>query len=205
MLDLNFQQPLVCQDQEKFEAVWARVMEGKPNPIIVKKTKETTCTGTITPESSIKKEEKILCFGEQSAQTLLAQGISAQVKALEDMKKLEKQLPQSLKPQVVCLITQRKKQLNQLETAYFLLVGEDYRINHPETLEYIHPKPVPADLRLRHLFREAQVWQAIYQKAAFSSFDSCLTTLFLQLESALKEEVISLHTLVEAVFWLRHK
>lgn len=205
------QEKILCYSQE-FEEEHGEGynMEQVGEKVIFAEKKETavlTLGGSCLPSYPMDEEEQedtILCFGEKSGKNLLAQGILATLEAMEEYKKLEKQLPQKLKPQVQELCGKRKKQLNQLETAYFLLVGEDFLLNHPDTLEYIHQKPVPADQRLRRRFREAQIWQGIYQKGAYTSQDSYLTTLFLDLELGMKEETREVHRLVEALFWMKY-
>ncbi len=181
---------LAQNEVAKFEAVWSRVMAGKPNPIVSAREK---CVPSPKPEAQYP------CFGEASAQDFLLQAVKACLEALEDFQKLEKQLPQKLKPAVLTLSTARKKQLNQLDTAYFLLTGQ--QASPPMTLA--QSAPVPADQRLRHRFRQAQQWQSLFQKQAFTTEDACLTTLFLNLELAMKEELTRLHSLVEAVFWMK--
>lgn len=185
-------QQLAHNEVAKFEAVWSRVMDGKPNPIVSARVKAKE-------RPAPKQEEKYPCFGEESAQDFLKQAVKSCLEALEDFRKLEKQLPQKLKPAVQTLTTARKKQLNQLDTAYFLLTGQ--QASPPMTLE--QSAPVPADQRLRHRFRQAQQWQGLFQKQAFTTEDACLTTLFLNLEMAMKEELTRLHSLVEAVFWMK--
>lgn len=145
------------------------------------------------------------CFDDKKSQPFLEEAILATMIAMEDYKKLERQVPLTLKNTLVSLSLQKRKQRNQLETAYFLLTGEDFLKNTPNTTEYIHPSPTVPQTRLRYRFREAQKWQSLYQKAAFRSEDSCLTSLYLQLESTEKEEVTILHTMVEELFCINHK
>lgn len=187
---------LICPDQATFASVWARVMEGKPNPIVVGASPQKQ-----PPKAPSGEKPKAFCFADPKEEPLLQEALLASGTAVEDFRKLEKQLPQSLKPLVHGLITRRKKEFNQIETALFLLTGEKTPLPHTTEI----PIPVAADRRLRQRFLLAQEWQRRYQKAAFQTEDSCLTTLFLQLESALKEEVKTLHTLVEEVFWLKNR
>lgn len=198
MYELQLDQPLLCQDEVKFQEVWTRVMHGNPNPISIGRPKEN-------PPQNQTQKEKILCFGDTSAKILLQESLQNNSIALEDYEKLTRQLPQKLRPQIQEIEKQRKIQQNQVETAYFLLTGIDYLQSAPNSLSYTHPQPIPADKRLRQRFREAQIWQGLYQKAAFSTQDSCLTTLFLQLEQAMKEETTLIHHLVESLFWMKHR
>lgn len=199
---------LQCQDPKVFEAVWARVMEGKPNPIALKQTRPIQ-TPAIPQETGNQSKdllyrsppETVPCLGLESQAPFLLEALCACYLALEAFGKLEKQLPQKLKPALIPLVSARKKQFNQLETAYFLLTGENASIPASLTL----PAPVPADARLRHCFRQAQLWQGYYQKSAFQVEDPCLTSLYLMLESAMKEEVKEIHALVEGVFWGRRR
>lgn len=183
---------LQCQDPIVFQSVWERVMKDKPNPIVIgsapKKPVPTPVPTQVPP----------LCFGELQQADILEKALVATVDSLEDFQKLEKQLPHRCKSALHPLIQQCKKRKNQLDTAYFLLKGEYYTNYHPQTT------PVPADQRLRHRFIQGQKWQVIYQKTAFACEDSCLTSLFLLLELAMKEEVLALHSLIETVIWLKH-
>ncbi|MFI3254855.1 MAG: hypothetical protein R3Y63_11040 [Eubacteriales bacterium] len=182
---------LRLQDEERFQAVWERVMEGKPNPIMV-----GTVEKKITPPMVA---TKISCFGDMSAKDHLETALSASSLALGDYQKLEKQLPQKLKSALYPLIKEVKREYNQLESAFFLLTGE----SHPPTGSLLQSPPVAADKRLRERFLAAQVGQSNYQKWAFASQDSCFTTLFLQLEIQKKEEVQALQKLIQEFFWLR--
>lgn len=232
---LELKEPLLCQNAIHFESVWNRVMEGRTNPIIIKKSSPSQISCPSSPDSpnlptlpsppspctscslpmdftiidkDSQKEEcqaTMPCFGDKSQKKMLEQAIFATLDGIEDYKKLENQLPPPLKGEICSLCHEKKKARNQLETAYFLLTGEDFLENTPQTTEYIHPTPVPADKRLRHRFREAQKWQSIYQKLAFQCQDSCFTTLYLGLERATKEEVATLHKVVEEMFSLKNK
>lgn len=195
---------LQCQDPAVFQAVWARVMEGKPNPIALKPIQTPAIpqqTANQSKDLLYRQAETLPCLGAEDQASFLSSALFASLQTLEEFRKLEKQLPQKLKPALLPLVSARKKQFNQLETAYFLLMGEN--TPYPSTLDC--PAPVPADQRLRHCFRQAQIWQGLYQKSAFQTQDSCLTSLYLLLESAMKEEVHSLHQLVEGLFWLRNR
>lgn len=182
---------LECQDPEIFQSVWSRVMGGNSSPIALRSTPDLP---PVAPATS-----QLFCFGQEGGKSVLEEGMWSCADALEDFRKLEKQLPQKLKSSLLPLVQSRKKGYNQLETAYFLMVGENYTITLEES------PPVPADQRLRHRFQQGQQWQQRYQEAAFRSQDSCLTTLFLQLEQVMKEEVSGLHQLVQAVFWLKNQ
>ncbi len=164
---------LACPDQATFEKVWGRVMAGKPNPIVVGKA----CEKPTIPQEA----EGLPCFGQESEGAFLTQAIESNAAALEDYEKLDRQLPQKLKPTLQPLVQARKKAENQLTSAYFLLTGTEF---HPvQSLEY--PIPVPADQRLRHRFQEAQRWQGRYQKQAVYTQDTCLTSLYCLLEQGM--------------------
>ncbi len=184
---------LRLQDEERFRAVWERVMEGKPNPIMVGtlEKRQTSPPKPAPPTYS--------CFGDMSAKENLALALGASSMALEEYQKLERQLPQKLKSALYSLLKDSKKEYNQLESAYFLLTGESY----PPAKSLVQSPPVPADRRLRQRFLAAQKGQSNYQKWAFSSDDSCFTSLFLQLELQKKEEVTALQKLIQEFFWLR--
>lgn len=164
-----------------------------------------SCGQSVSPTPPKESHPPLPCFDDKKSQTFLEEAILSTVVAIEDYKKLERQLPLNLKNTLLSLSLQKRKQRNQLETAYFLLTGEDFLKNTPNTTEYIHPTPIAPQKRLRYRFREAQKWQSLYQKAAFRSEDSCLTSLYLQLESSEKEEVTILHAMVEELFCINHK
>ncbi len=187
---------LQCQDPAVFEAVWGRVMAGKPNPIAVGRG---DVPAKVAP--SAVKENPLPCLDAEEEREFLEKALLSTLETLEEFGKLEKQLPQKLKPALAPLYSARKKEFNQLETAYFLLMGEN--TPYPSTLDYA--VPVPADKRLRHCFRQAQRWQGEFQKSALRTGDSCLTSLYLMLETAMKEEVLGLHALVEGLFWLKNR
>lgn len=184
---------LQCQDPQVFQAVWARVMEGKPNPIVPRHPPSTTRGCAVPPD------HPVFCFGDTEQGNFLQQACQANQDSQEEYRKLEKQVPQRLKPQVSALLQGRKRQKSQLETAYFLLTGQVVALS---PVEYA---PMPADQRLRQRFRQAQQWQVAFQKQAHVTGDSCFTSLYLLLETGMKEEVLALHDLVEAVFWLRNR
>lgn len=197
-----FSQELTLTDQDAFSSVWNRVMKGRESPIVVgTSVKIAQATPNVTKKISTPSEEKLLCFGEISSQNLLGECILTCSAAVEDYLKLNKQLPQKLKTQSIHLEQQRKQELNQLETAFFLTTGENFLKMNPKTLEFTPSAPLTPEQRLRLRFQDAQRSQAIYQKAALQSYDSCLTTLFLQLEVAMKEEVAALHALTQEYFW----
>lgn len=225
MKDSTLSCPLSCTDPATFEAVWSRVMQGKTSPITLKETATTplvtACLPSIpanptTPDiptipdiparPTFPSEDTILpCFGEFSVKNLLETAILSALDGLEAYKKLERQLPYKLKASLLDSLNQRKKILNQLETAYFLLVGEDFLLSHPSTTEFIYSPPVPADQRIRTLFRQTQELQLLFKKSALETEDVCFTTLFLQLDKELKEEISTLHRILESLFWLRLK
>lgn len=228
MMDTTLNQPLCCTDPEAFEQVWSRVMGGRSSQITVKSfacENETTAEQQrpLLPEESMALLPRITeerpcspmvpeenmptlpCFGEISLKTLLETAILATVDGLEAYKKLERQLPLKLKPILLESLLKRKKVLNQLETSYFLLVGEDFLAQYPATTEHLYSPPVPADQRLRTLFRKTQELQLLFKQSALETEDVCFTTLFLQVDKELKEEISTLHRLLESLFWLRSK
>lgn len=145
------------------------------------------------------------CFGAISVKSLLETALLTTLEGLDAYKKLERQLPYKLKGTLLESLNQRKKILNQLETAYFLLVGEDFLSQNPNTTEFIYSPPIPADQRIRGLFRQTQELQLLFKKSALETEDVCFTTLFLQLDIELKEEISTLHRILESLFWLRLK
>lgn len=187
-------------DEERvFQQIWERVMEGRPNPIVPKYGKKTPSSPPLSPKPEPIPPEN--CVPKPSEAEFLVNALLSTQACLLDYEKLEKQLPSSLKQQGTLGLHRCKEQYIQLETAYFLGTGED----SPQQSPKLHSNPLPAHLRLRHLFLQAQQWQSAYQRSAFDSQDSRLTGLYLKLELEKKEEVSALQGLLLELFSLRHR
>lgn len=210
MYDFPVKTALVCEDEQQFESVWARVMGNQESAIVVGRAstegREGMISGLVPSSVTVTKtceqgETVLPCFGDLSCRGFLEYALSQSALAVERFCQVERQVSGKWKGTVRELVEARKKEMNQLETAYFLLTGLEAPNKSLDTLEYHHPVSVSAGLRT--CFQEAQKWQGLYQKAAFQTKDHCLTTLFLQLEQERKEEVAQVKQLVEALFWAK--
>lgn len=202
----DFSQTIAPADPELFAAVWSRVMEGRESPIalgtakIQSKPEKSLPLPAKNPVPTLKVTEKILCYGEAVEKGPLSEYISICINSTYEYEKLSTQLPQSLKSTGQALGKQKMEVLSQLETAYFLCFSENIQ-DIPRNTAQSGPKSL--EQRLRALFRQAQIDQTAYQKSALSSQDSCLTTLFLQLELTAREEVSALQALTLEHFRLK--
>lgn len=196
--------PLEILDQKKFQQVWDRVMEGKPSPIVVgpdcnpsppAPTAKTQSTPPCVPE-----EPTLPCFGIPSESTYVETALAYGKQCLEDYQKLQRQVPKELSQQLRPLCLKAKEAVCRLETAYFLLTGEAFAsTTTPST------QPLSPEQRLRKLFQDCQRLQLYYQKTAFLTKDSCLTTLFLQQELSLREEIQQIQWLLGDLFCWKDK
>ncbi len=181
----QWEEDIRITEEEKFQRVWERVMEGKPNPIACGRGKESKNT--------------MPCYGDISAKDFLASAITACHVALAEYVKLNKQVPKQCKSVVEEMILAVKTEKTQLETAYFLITGEE--CHAPTTFAQL--APMSWENRIRELFYHGQLWQDKYQKQAFLVEDSCLTSLYLQLEREKRQEVSGLKALMETLFGMK--
>ncbi len=193
--------PLEIADQRKFQQVWERVMKGKPNPIVVGSSGSASQgqSGT-TPSVCTAETSDLPCFGVVGESGYVETALGYGRAAVEDYEKLQRQIPRELLGKVQELAVTGKGAVCQLETAYFLLTGDLL-----PTANQNAPTALSPEQRLRKLFRDRQSLQLYYQKTAFLTKDSCVTTLFLQQELALREEVQKIQALLVEFFCWKEK